>query len=146
MESVEGETNASNGESDELQFDRQKSAEDEEGDDDEESIFPVVVDPAPTRAAAPVGRVVQSMSLATTADAPLSIGNPTKDNSQRIEIESPERVNSLSIGVGGSDVNASPVSTLPGSNVVDAMPSPVLGGWEARRLKWTAAGSTNTVE
>ena len=33
MECVEGETNASNGESDELQFDRQKRAGDEEDDD-----------------------------------------------------------------------------------------------------------------
>ena len=57
MESVEGETNASNGESDELQFDCQKSAGDEEDDDDEESIFPLVVDLAPTREAAPVGRL-----------------------------------------------------------------------------------------
>ena len=46
---MEGQTNASNGESDDLQFDRQKSAENEEDDDDEESIFPVVVDPVSTR-------------------------------------------------------------------------------------------------
>ena len=44
MESVEGETNASNGESDELPFDRLKSAGDEEDDDDEESIFSLIVD------------------------------------------------------------------------------------------------------
>ena len=85
MESAEGETNPSDGESDELQSHRQKSAGDEEDDDDEESIFPLVVDPAPTRKAAPVGRAAQSMPLATTADAPLSIG------------------------VGGSGVDASPV-------------------------------------
>ena len=65
MESVKGETDASNGESDELQSDRQKSTGDEEDDDDEEFVFPVVVDPAPTRAAAPVGRAAQSMPLAT---------------------------------------------------------------------------------
>ena len=121
-ESVEGETNLSDGESDELQSDRQKSAGDEEDDDDDESIFPVVVDPAPTRMAAPVGRAAQSMSLATTADAPLSIG------------------------VGGSDVDASPISTSPGSNADGLMPSPVLGEREARRLEWTAAGPTGTVE
>ena len=121
-ECVEGETNPSDGEFDELQSDRQKSAGDEEYDNDEESIFPLVVDPAPTRKAAPVGRAAQSMPLATTADAPLSIG------------------------VGGSDVDASPVSTSPGSNADGAMPSPVLGGREARRLEWTAAGSTVTVE
>ena len=100
MESVEGETNPSDGESDELQSDRQKSAGDEEHDDDEESIFPLVVDPAPTRVATPVGRAAQSMTLATTADAPLSIGRPTKTNSQPIEVESPERINNSNIGVG----------------------------------------------
>ena len=115
MESVEDETNASNGESDELQFDRQKSAGDEENDDDDESIFPLAIDPASTRAAAPVGRVAQSIPLATTADAPLSIGRPTKTNSQPIEVESPERVNNSSIGVGVSDVNATPVSASPES-------------------------------
>ena len=71
MESVEGETNACNGESDELQSsDCQKSAGHEEDDDEEESIFPQVVDPAPTREAASVGRVAQSLPLATTADVP----------------------------------------------------------------------------
>ena len=59
MESVEGETNPSDGESDELQSDRQKSAGDEEYDDDEKSIFPLVVDPAPTREAASVGKAAQ---------------------------------------------------------------------------------------
>jgi hypothetical protein len=49
-ESVEGETNPSDGESDELQSDHQKSTGDKEGN------FPLVVDPAPTREAAPVGR------------------------------------------------------------------------------------------
>ena len=121
-ESVEGETNPSDGESDELQSDRQKSAGDEEDDDDEESVFPLVVDPAPTRKAAPVGRAAQSMPLATTTDAPLSIG------------------------VGGSDVDASPVPTSPGSNADGAMPSPVLGGREARRLEWTATGLTGAVD
>ena len=146
MEPVEGETNASNGESDELQSDRQKSAGDEEDDDDEESIFPLVVDPAPTREAAPVGRAAQSMPLATTADVPLSVGRSTKVNSQPIEVESPERVNNSSIGVRGSDVDASPISTSPGSNADGAMPSPVLGGREAHRLEWTAAGPTGTVD
>ena len=112
----------SDGESDELQSDRQKIAGDEEDDDDEESIFPLVVDPAPIRKATPVRRAAQSMPLATTADAPLSIG------------------------VGGSDVDASPVSTSPCSNADGAMPSPVLGGRKARRLEWTAAGPTGTVE
>ena len=146
MESVEGETNPSDGESDELQSDRQKSAGDEEDNDEEESIFPLVVDPAPTRQATPVGRAAQSMPLATTADAPLSIGRPTKVNSQPIEVESPERVNNSSIGVGGSGVDASPVTTSPGSNADGAMPSPVLGGREARRLEWAAAGPTGTVD
>ena len=146
MESVEGETNPSDGESDELQSDRQKSAGDEEDDGDEESIFPLVVDPAPTREATSVGRAAQPMSLATRADAPLSIGRPTKANFQPIEVESPERANNSSIGVGGSDVDAGPVSTSPGSNADGAMPSPVLGGREARRLEWTAAGPTGTVE
>ena len=67
-------------------------------------------------------RAAQSMPLATTADAPLSIG------------------------VGGLDVDASPVSTSPGSNADGAMPSPVLGRREARRLEWTAAGPTGTVD
>ena len=62
------------------------------------------------------------MTLATTADAPLSIG------------------------VGGSDVDASPVSTSPGSNADGAMPSPILGGREARRLELTAAGPTGKVD
>ena len=122
MESVEGKTNPSDGESDELQSDRQKSAGDEEDDDDEESRFPLVGDPAPTRKVSPVGRAAQSMPLATTAHAPLSIG------------------------VGGSDVDASPVSTSPGSNADGAMPLPVLCGREARRLEWTAAGPTGTVD
>ena len=122
MESVEGKTNPSDGESDELQSDRQESAGDEEDDDDEESRFPLVGDPATTRKFSPVGRAAQSMPLATTADAPLSIG------------------------VGGSDVDASPVSTSPGSNADGAMPLPVLGGREARRLEWTAAGPTGTVD
>ena len=53
MESVEGKDNTSNGESYELLSDRQKYAEDEEdGDNDEEPVFPLAVDPAPTRAAA----------------------------------------------------------------------------------------------
>ena len=146
MESVEGETYASNGESNELQLDHQKSAGDEEDDDDEKSIFPLTIDPASTRAAAPVGRVAQSIPLATTADAPLSISRPTKTNSQPIEVESPERINNSSIGVGVSDVNATPVSTSPGSNADGTMPSPVLGGWEARRLERTAPGPTGTVE
>ena len=128
MESVEGETNPSEGESDELQSDRQKSAGDEEDDDDEKSIFPLVVDPAPTREAAPVGRAA------------------TKANSQPIEVESPERANNSSIGVGGSDVDASPISALPGSNADGAIPSPVRGGREARRLEWTVAGPTGTVD
>ena len=68
------------------------------------------------------------MSLATTPDAPSSIGRPTKVNSQPIEVESPERVNISSIGVGGSAVNASPVSTSPDSNADGTMPSSVLGG------------------
>ena len=55
IESVEGETNPSDGEFDEVQSDRQKSAGDEEDNDDEEFIFLLVVDPAPTRKAAPVG-------------------------------------------------------------------------------------------
>ena len=122
IESVEGETNPSDGKSDELQSNRQMSAGDEEDDDDEESIFPLVVDPAPTREAAPVGRAAQSMPLATPADAPLSIG------------------------VGGLDVDASPVSTSPGSNADGAMPPPVMGGREARRLEWTSAGLTGTVD
>ena len=144
MESVEGETNASNDDSDELQFYHQKSAGDEEDDDDEESILSLFVDPAPTQAAAPVVRAAQSTPLATTAESPSSIGRPTKANSQPIEIESPERVNNSSIRVGRSDVNASPVSTSPGSNA--AVPSPVLGGREARRLEWTAAGPTSEIE
>ena len=78
MESVERETNACNVESDELQSDRQKSAGDGEDDDDEEPIVPLVVDPAPSRAAPPVGRAAQSMLLTTTTGAPLSIGGPTK--------------------------------------------------------------------
>ena len=129
MESVEGETNLSDGESDELQSDRQKSTGDEEDDDDEESIFPLVVDPAPTREAARVGRAATK-----------------KANFQPIEVECPERAHNSSIGVGGSDVDASPVSTSPRSNADGAMPSPVLGGREARRLEWTAAGPTGTVE
>ena len=65
MGSAEEETNPSDGESDDLQSHRQKSAGDEEDDDDEKSIFPLVVDPAPTRKATPVGRAAQSMPLAT---------------------------------------------------------------------------------
>ena len=83
MESVERETNACNGESDELQSDRQKSAGDGEDHNDDESIFPLDVDPAPTQAATPVGRVTQAMPLDTTADAPLSIGGPAKAYSER---------------------------------------------------------------
>ena len=109
-------------------------------------MFPLAIDPASTRAAAPVGRVAQSIPLATTTDAPLSIGRPTQTNSQPIEVEIPERVNNSSIGVGVSDVNATPVSTSPESNADGLMPSPVLGGWEARRLEWIAAGPTGTVE
>ena len=76
----------------------------------------------------------------------MSIGRPTKVISQPIEVESPEKVNNSSIGVGGSDVDASPVSTSPGSNADCAMPSPVLGGREARWLEWAAAGPTGTVD
>ena len=62
-------------------------------------------------------------------------------------VESPERVNNSSIiGVGGSDVDASPVSTSPGSNADGAIPLPVLGRREARRLEWAAAGPTGTVD
>ena len=68
MESVEGTTNVSNGASEELEFDRQKSAGDEEDDHEEESIFPLVIDPDPTRAAAPVGNATQSM--------PIIVGSP----------------------------------------------------------------------
>ena len=146
MESMEGETNPGDGESDELQSDRQKSAGNEEDDGDEESIFPLAVDPAPTRKAAPVGRAVQSMPLATTADAPLSIGRPTKANFQPIEIESPERDNNSIIGVGGSDVDATLVSASSGSHADGAMPSPVLGGRGPRRLEWTAAVPTGPVD
>ena len=83
--------------------------------------MPLVVDPAPTRAAAPVGRAAQSMPLATTADATLSTSRPNKANSQPIEVESSERVNNSSIVIGESDVNASPVSISPESNADDAM-------------------------
>ena len=146
MESVEGDTNASNGESDELQFDHQKSAGNEEDDGDEESIFPPVINLASSRATASVRRAAQLMPLTTTTDAPLSIGRATKANPQPIEVERPERVNNSSIDVGGSDVDASPVSTSPGSNADGAMPSPMLGGREAPRLEWTAAGPTGTVD
>ena len=92
MKSVEGVTNASNGESDEIQFDRQKSAGDDEDNDNEKSIFPLVVDVAPTRAATPVGKAAQSIPMARTAAVPLSIGRPTNNaNSQPIEAESLER-------------------------------------------------------
>ena len=93
-----------------------------------------------------MGRAAQSMPLATTADTPLSIGRPTKINFQSIEVESPERANNSSIDVGGSDVDGSPGPTSPGLNADGAMPSPVLGGREARRLEWTAAGPTGTVD
>ena len=73
-------------------------------------------------------------------------GAATKANFQPIEVESPERANNSSIGVGGSDVDASPVSTSPGSNADGAMLSPVLGGRVARRLEWRVAGPTGTVE
>ena len=141
MESAEGETNASNGESDELQFDHQKSAGNEEDDGDEESIFPPVINLASSRATASVRRAAQLMPLATTADAPLSMGRATKANSQPIEVERPDN---SSIGVGGPDVDASTVSTSPGSNADGPMPSPMLGGREAPRLEWTAAGPTGT--
>ena len=86
------------------------------------------------------------MPLATTANAPLSIVRPAKASSQSIVVKSPERVYNSRTGVGGSDVNTSPVSTSPGSNADGAVPSPVMGGREVRRLEWTAAGSTGTVE
>ena len=146
MESAEGDTNASNGESDELQFDHQKSAGNKEDDGDEGSIFPPVINLASSRATASVRRAAQLMPLATTAGAPLSIGRATKANSQPIEVERPEKVYNSSIGVGGSNVDASPVSTSPGSNADGAMPSPMLGGREAPRLEWTAAGPTGTVD
>ena len=146
MESVERDPNACKVVSDELQSDRQKSAGDGEDDDDEESIVPLVVDPAPTRAAAPDGRAAQSMLLTTTAGVPLSIGGTTKAYSEPIGIESPERVKYLSIGGGRSNVKASPVPTSPGSNTDGAMPLPVLGGTEARRLEWTAVGPSCPVE
>ena len=147
MKSVEGVTNASNGESDEIQFDRQKSAGDDEDNDNEESIFPLVVDLAPTRAATPVGKAAQSIPMARTAAVPLSIGRPTNNaisNPSRPKVS--KGVNNWCIGFGGSDVKASPVSTSRGSNADGAIRSPVLGGREAGRLEWTAAGPTGTVE
>ena len=44
-----------------------------------------------------------------------------------------------------SDVTQSQ-QTLPESNVDGVMPSPVLGGREVRRLEWTEASRTDTVE
>ena len=91
MESVGGATNASNGEYDKLQFDRQKSAGGDENDDNEESTFPLVVNLALTRAGIPGGKAAQSIPTARTADVPLSIGRPTNANSQPIEVESLQR-------------------------------------------------------
>ena len=76
------------------------------------------------------------MPLTTKTNAPLSIGRPSNANSEPTEVQSPEKVNNSSIGVGGSDVEARPVLTSPGSNADGAMPLPVLGRREARRLEW----------
>ena len=48
--------------------------------------------------------------------------------------------------IRGLDVDASPIPTSPGLNVDGAMPSPVLGGREARRLERTTAGQPGMVE
>ena len=65
---MEADTDASNGESNELQSDCHMSAGDGEDEDDDEPIVSPAVDPAPTRAAVPVRRTAQSILLASTAD------------------------------------------------------------------------------
>ena len=57
------ETDANEGESSEVQFDCQRSAGDEEGNDDKESIFSLVVNTAPNRVATPVERAAQAPLL-----------------------------------------------------------------------------------
>ena len=52
------ETDSSNGESDEVQSDRQRGAGEEEDDNNKDSTFSLVFDPVPTREAAPVRRTV----------------------------------------------------------------------------------------
>ena len=121
MESEEVETDESNGQSDEVQSDHQRSAGNRKDCDDKGSIFSLIVDHAPTRAAAPVRRAAQLMALNPTADGPSGIGGSTKTNSETIGIGSPKRVNNPSIG------------SVP-------------GGRKACRLEWTAADPTGTVE
>ena len=90
------------------------------------------------------GRPHNHLFSAPTADTPSIID--TKANSELIGVGTPEMVNNPSIGGGGPDVNVRPRADLTRSNVGGAMTFPVLGGREARRLEWTAAGPTGTAE
>ena len=94
LESLEKETDASNGKSDEAQSNRHETAGDEKDDDDDESL---VADPAIARAAAPVRRAAQapsmtlvaapvrrtaqSMTLTPTGDAPSSMAGSQRPTS-----------------------------------------------------------------
>ena len=77
-----------------------------------------------------------------------ALAGPKKANSPPIGVGSPERINDPSVGGGESDVinSVNPAPTSPGSNADGAMLSPLLGGRKARRLGWTAAGTTGTVK
>ena len=72
------ETDTNIDESDELLSERQKSAGDEEENDDEESIFSLGVYPTAFRVGASVERAAQSMSLTPMAVAPSGIGGPVE--------------------------------------------------------------------
>ena len=146
IEFEEVKTDESNGESDEVQPDHQRSAGGEKDCDDKGSIFSLIFDHAPSRAAAPVRRAAHMMTLTPTADGLSNIGGSTKTSSEPIGIGSPRRVNNPSIGSGKSDVSTRPVPTSPGSDADGATSSLVLNGRKACRLECTAVGLSGTVK
>ena len=144
----------------------------ESGDEDEELyIFPQCAS-APAPAAAPKGRAAQPPSLTpastsegraaspaplTTADVYGGRATPAtvvfvNEGPGPAEFEGSGVSTSPSVGrersdrVLNEDAQESPVSSTRGTETDEAIPPPVLGTREAARLRWTAEGSTGTVE
>ena len=112
--------------------------------------------PSLTPAASSEGRAASPAPL-TTADVSGGRATPAivvsvNEGSGPAEFEGLGVSSSPSVGREGSDrvlnkvAQESPVPSTRGTETGEAIPSPVSGGREAARLKWTAKGPTGTVE
>ena len=142
-----------------------------EGEDEELYIFPESA-PALAPATSPKGRAAQLPSLTPAVSSEVRAASPAplitadvsggratpasvvsvKEGSGPVEFEGSGVSSRPSVGREGSDrvliedTQESPVPSTRGTETGEAIPPPVLGGREAARLKWTAKGSTGTVE